>query len=99
MQFPSRPGPLKICVAGREGNCMYKYGGRYYLNSSDLHGWNASHTYYISATSIFGPYSAESVIPGTDADFSHVTQSGLFVAVHGASGGFVVFGGDRWSDF
>jgi hypothetical protein len=86
-------------TAGREGNCMYKYGGRYYLNSSDLHGWNASHTYSISATAITGPYSAESVIAGTDADFSHVTQSGLFVTVRGASGSFVVFGGDRWSDF
>jgi hypothetical protein len=86
-------------AAGREGNCMYKYGGRYYLNSSDLHGWNASHTYSISATAILGPYSAESVIAGTDADFSHVTQSGLFVTVHGASGSFVIFGGDRWSDF
>jgi hypothetical protein len=78
---------------------MYKYGGRYYLNSSDLHGWNASHTYSISAANILGPYSTESVIGNTDADFSHVTQSGLFVSVHGTSQTTVVFGGDRWSDF
>jgi hypothetical protein len=86
-------------AGGREGNCMYKYGGRYYLNSSDLHGWNASHTYYISATNIMGPYSSEAVIGGTDADFSHVTQSGLFVTVHGTAQTTVIFGGDRWSDF
>ena len=36
---------------------------------------------------------------GTDADFSHVTQTGLAFAVNGTSGSFVVFGGDRWSDF
>jgi hypothetical protein len=86
-------------AGGREGNCMYKYGGRYYLNSSDLHGWNASHTYYVSATNIMGPYSAEGVLGNTDADFSHVTQSGLFVTVHGTSQTTVIFGGDRWSDF
>jgi hypothetical protein len=84
---------------GREGNCMYKYGGRYYFNSSDLHGWNASHTYYISAANIYGPYSAEGVIGSTDADFSHVAQSGLFVTVHGSAATTVIFGGDRWSDF
>jgi hypothetical protein len=30
---------------GREGNCMFKYAGRYYHCSSDLHGWNTSQTY------------------------------------------------------
>lgn len=86
-------------AGGREGNCMYKYNGRYYINSSDLHGWNASHTYYVSATSILGPYSTEAVIGNTDADFSHVTQSGLFVMVHGTAETTIIFGGDRWSDF
>jgi hypothetical protein len=86
-------------AGGREGNCMYKYGGRYYLNSSDLHGWNASHTYYISAPNITGPYSTEAVIGNTNADFSHVTQSGLFVMVHGTAQTTIVFGGDRWADF
>ena len=38
--------------AGREGNAMFKHSGRYYVCSSDLHGWNASHTYCISATNI-----------------------------------------------
>jgi hypothetical protein len=86
-------------AGGREGNCMFKFGGRYYLNSSDLHGWNASHTYSISAADIMGPYSTELVIGNTDADFSHVSQSGLFVTVHGTQQTTVIFGGDRWSDF
>jgi hypothetical protein len=85
--------------AGREGNAMFKYNGRYYLCSSDLHGWNASHAYYISATNILGPYGTEGVIGNTDADFSHVTQTGLFITVPGSSQSTVIFGGDRWSDF
>jgi Glycosyl hydrolases family 43 len=84
---------------GREGNCMFKYNGVYYFASSDLHGWNASHTYVISAKNILGPYSAESIMANTDADFSHVTQTGFFITVKGASQTTVIFAGDRWSDF
>ena len=85
--------------AGREGNAMFKYAGRYYLCSSDLHGWNSSHSYYISASNILGPYGTEGVIGNTDADFSHVTQTGLFLTVKGSTESTVIFGGDRWSDF
>lgn len=85
--------------AGREGNAMFKYDGHYYLCSSDLHGWNASHSYYITATNILGPYGTEGIIGNTDADFSHVTQTGLFITVPGTTQRTVIFGGDRWSDF
>ncbi|URZ05993.1 family 43 glycosylhydrolase [Clostridium felsineum] len=84
---------------GREGNCMFKYNGQYYFCSSDLHGWNASHCYYIKASNIFGPYSKEEVMTGTDNDFCHVSQTGFFVNVTGTSGTTVLFCGDRWSDF
>jgi hypothetical protein len=93
------PATRVFAGAGREGNAMFKYGGRYYLCSSDLHGWNASHSYYISATDIMGPYGAEGVIGNTDSDFSHVTQTGLFITVAGSEQSTVIFGGDRWSDF
>jgi len=95
----AQPATRIFSGAGREGNAMFKYQGRYYVCSSDLHGWNASHSYYISATSITGPYSAEAVIGGTDLDFSHVTQTGLFITVKGSAQDLVIFGGDRWSDF
>lgn len=85
--------------AGREGNCMFKYNGRYYFCSSDLHGWNASHCYVIDATNITGPYSAEYIMNGTDADFCHVSQTGFFITVQGTSATTVLFCGDRWSDF
>ena len=84
---------------GREGNIMFKHDGTYYFCSSDLHGWNASHTYCITSSKITGPYSSEFVMQGTDADFSHVTQTGLAFSVNGTAGSFVMFGGDRWSDF
>jgi hypothetical protein len=85
--------------AGREGNAMFKYAGHYYFCSSDLHGWNASHTYCISATNIMGPYGAESVMTNTDNDFSHVTQTGFFITVNGSAQSMVIFAGDRWADF
>lgn len=78
---------------------MFKYNGRYYFCSSDLHGWNASHCYVISSTSIQGTYSSESVMAGTDADFCHVSQTGFFVTITGSAGTTVIFAGDRWSDF
>jgi hypothetical protein len=71
----------------------------YYFCSSDLHGWNASHSYYIAASNIMGPYGAEGVIGNTDNDFSHVSQTGFFVTVKGTAGTTVIFAGDRWSDF
>ena len=37
---------------GREGNCMFKYNGKYYICASDLYGWNASHAYYLVLDSL-----------------------------------------------
>ena len=85
--------------AGREGNCMFKYNGRYYFCSSDLYGWNSSRCYVISSTSIQGSYSSESVMTNSLKDFCHVSQTGFFVTVAGTSGTTVIFCGDRWSDF
>lgn len=85
--------------SGREGNVLFKHDSTYYFISSDLHGWNTSHTYCITAKNIWGPYSSEFIMEGTRDDYSHVTQSGLAFAVNGTSGSFAIFGGDRWSDF
>jgi hypothetical protein len=84
---------------GREGNCMFKYDGRYYFCSSDLHGWNTSQTYCVSASDIEGPYGAEFVMDGTAADYSHVTQTGFFIAVKGTEQTTIIFAGDRWANF
>jgi len=84
---------------GREGNCMFKQAGTYYHCSSDLHGWNTSQTYCVSATDLKGPWSAEFVLAGTEADYSHVTQTGFFFNVKGSQQTTVIFAGDRWADF
>lgn len=98
--FLAFENPVEIYKGnGREGNCMFKYNGRYYFCSSDLHGWNTSLCYYLSATNILGPYSNEEVMANTNLDFCHVTQTGFFITVTGTSSTTVLFCGDRWSDF
>jgi hypothetical protein len=84
--------------AGREGNCMFEYKGRYYAASSDLHGWNTSHTYYISSDNIRGPYGREQIMTNTELDYSHVTQAGFFITVYGTVDTTVIYCGDRWSN-
>ncbi len=83
---------------GREGNCMFKYKGRYYAASSDLHGWNTSHTYYISSENILGPYNKEAIMINSGLDYSHVTQAGFFITVNGTEDTTVIYCGDRWSN-
>jgi len=85
--------------SGREGDALFKYKGKYYFCASDLHGWNASHSYYMVADSIWGPYSGWKVMDGSDADFSFVSQTGFFYTIKGTKQETVIFCGDRWSDF
>ncbi len=88
--------------AGREGNCMFKYRGKYYMCASDLYGWDSSHAYYLVADSIYGPYLPKNnmlVMPGCSADYAHVSQTGFFVTLRGSSQETVIFCGDRWADF
>ena len=48
---------------GREGNCMFKYNGKYYLFASNLYGWDSSYAYYLVADDIRGPYLPENKMP------------------------------------
>ncbi len=88
--------------AGREGNCMFKYKGKYYLCASDLYGWNSSNVYYLESDNIYGPYTPTNnmlKMPGAAADYGHVTQTGFFYTVKGSKEETVIYCGDRWSDF
>lgn len=88
--------------AGREGNCMFKFRGKYYMCASDLYGWDASHAYYLVADDIHGPYvptDSMEVMDGCMTDYAHVTQTGFFVTVRGSKQETVVYCGDRWTDF
>lgn len=88
--------------SGREGNCMFKYKGKYYICASDLYGWNSSNVYYLESSSIYGPYTPTNnmlKMPGSTSDYGHVTQTGFFYTVKGSVQETVIYCGDRWADF
>lgn len=86
----------------REGNCMFKYKGKYYMFASNIYGWDASLAYYLVADDIRGPYLPENnmqVLNGSADDYAHVTQTGFFVNVKGSKQETVLYCGDRWANF
>lgn len=88
--------------ASREGNCMFKYGGKYYMCASNIYGWDCSYAYYLVADDIKGPYTPSNdmqVMAGSENDYAHVTQTGFFVSVKGSKQETVLYCGDRWADF
>lgn len=88
--------------SGREGNCMFKYKGKYYMAASNLYGWDSSYTYYLVADDIRGPYRPENnmkIMKGAEDDYAHITQTGFFVTVKGTEQDTVIYCGDRWAAF
>ncbi|MFT4177428.1 MAG: family 43 glycosylhydrolase [Luteolibacter sp.] len=86
----------------REGNCMFKYKGKFYMCASNLYGWDSSHAYYLVSDHIYGPYEPAGkmlVMEGCEQDYAHVTQTGFFVTIRGDKQETVVYCGDRWADF
>jgi len=86
----------------REGNCLFKYKGRYYMCASNIYGWDASYAYYMVADNIRGPYQPVNdmlVMNGCAEDYGHITQTGFFVTIKGSKQETVVYCGDRWADF
>ncbi len=88
---------------GIEGNCMFRYGNKYYFTGSDLYGWNSSRVYYLVSDSILGDYNADTGLPrimnGSRSSFAHNSQAGFYVTVHGSEQDLVIYCGDRWADF
>jgi hypothetical protein len=86
----------------REGNCMFKYKGKYYMCASNIYGWDASYAYYLVADDIRGPYLPTNdmqVMKGSESDYAHVTQTGFFFTIKGSKQETVVYCGDRWANF
>lgn len=86
----------------REGNCLFKYKGRYYMCASNIYGWDCSFAYYLVADNIYGPYTPTNdmqVMPGCEQDFAHVTQTGFFYTIKGTKQDLVLYCGDRWAEF
>lgn len=88
--------------SGREGNCMFKYKGKFYMAASNLYGWDSSLAYYLVADDVRGPFEPTNnmlVIEGCEADYAHVTQTGFFVTLRGSKEETVIYCGDRWANF
>lgn len=88
--------------ASREGNCMFKYRGRYYMCASNIYGWDGSFAYWLVADDVRGPYLPANdmqVMRGCEADYSHVSQTGFFYTLRGTTAETVIYCGDRWADF
>jgi len=86
----------------REGNCMFKYQGKYYMYASNIYGWDGSLAYYLVADDVRGPYLPTNkmlVTKGSEADYAHISQTGFFVNVKGTAQETVIYCGDRWADF
>ncbi len=86
----------------REGNCMFKYHGHYYMCASNIYGWDGSYAYFLRADDIRGPYlpvNDMQVMPGCEADYAHVSQTGFFYTLRRDGRETVIYCGDRWSDF
>ena len=86
----------------REGNCMFKYKGKFYMYASNIYGWDGSLAYYLVADNVRGPYlptNKMEVTKGSEADYAHISQTGFFVNVKGMATETVIYCGDRWSDF
>ena len=93
----------EVCKGeSREGNCMFKHNGKYYMVASNIYGWDGSLTYYVSADDIYGPYTPVNdmqVMKGSEDDYSHVAQTGFFYTIPGSKKSTVLYCGDRWADF
>ncbi len=88
--------------ASREGNCMFKYKGKYYMAASNIYGWDGSYAYYLVADDIRGPYKPTNemlIMPGSEQDYAHVSQTGFFYTLRGSEQETVLFCGDRWAEF
>jgi Glycosyl hydrolases family 43 len=86
----------------REGNCMFKYQGKYYMFASNIYGWDGSFAYYLVADNIRGPYLPANemlITKGCEADYAHVSQTGFFVSVKGSKQETIIYCGDRWAEY
>jgi hypothetical protein len=86
----------------REGNCMFKYGNKFYMCASNIYGWDSSFAYYLVADNIHGPYLPTGKMlemKGATQDYAHVSQTGFFYVLKGSKQETVIYCGDRWADF
>jgi len=81
-----------------EAPYLTKMNGKYWIFASGVAGWGSTRTYYSTASSLAGPWSAYKEVatePSTKNSFN--SQTDFLFEVKGSTGSFVLWGGDRWS--
>ena len=84
-------------IEKREAMWLFRKGNTYYMTASHAAGWKPSHSYYRTASSLSGPWSAETAIgmdpePVLNSERSHGSQARWIMKV----GNQWLFGGDRY---
>jgi hypothetical protein len=75
---------------------MAKVGGRYFLLTSHLTGWNTNDNVYATATSLAGPWSSfANFAPGGTRTYN--SQSSFLLPISGTGETNYVYIGDRWN--
>ncbi len=99
---------------GIEGDCMFKYNGKYYFTGSDLYGWHGSRVYVFQSDAIDGSYNIRPdydisasdsskkipyIMKNVATNYAHNSQAGFYYTIKGTEQETVLYCGDRWSDF
>ena len=82
----------------REALAIFKRNGTYYMTSSGTHGWNSGATWYKTASSIGGTWTAWANVPtNPNSTDSYNTQHDYILKIAGSSATSFIYIGDRWS--
>ncbi len=82
----------------REALAIFKRNGTYYMTSSGTHGWNSGATWYKTASTIGGTWTAWANVPTNPSSTnSYNTQHDFILTVTGSSATSYIYLGDRWS--
>ncbi|MCD8391087.1 MAG: Ig-like domain-containing protein [Firmicutes bacterium] len=99
---------------GIEGDCMFKYNGKYYFTGSDLYGWHGSRVYVFQSDTIDGSYDIRPdynisasdstkklpyIMKNVEDSYAHNSQAGFYYTIKGSEQETVLYCGDRWSGF
>jgi hypothetical protein len=82
----------------REALAIFKRNGTFYMTSSGTHGWNSGATWYKTAATIGGTWTAWTNVPtNPNSTNSYNTQHDYILKIVGSSATSFVYIGDRWS--
>ncbi|KAF9641218.1 putative glycosyl hydrolase family 43 protein [Lasiodiplodia theobromae] len=78
-----------------ESPAMVKVDGTYYLFASQLTGWNPNDNYYVTASSLSGPWTSWKTFADVGSN-TYSSQTSFILPITGSSGTTYMYLGDRW---